>query len=188
MELEIIDCLSKDIIAIYDVINTLMDTIDGIETHNQDIISQFVKNNNENVEKINLRLNTMDLDIEENDKIQTGKKEKMCSDINSKLKEERKKNGLYKTDLIKKLSKINRENNNINRKTTDNMNLLQVEVSKNNKNKDILNRINSLQLELKESNDNFHNYKNTMIKTIDALKREIKIRTRIDKMNGIKII
>ena len=184
MEFEIIKNLNEEIIGLYELINSLIETIDKTHEENNEKLSTLIQSNNSNITLVNRRLNQMDLDILDADKEQSIKKDKLVKDIDKQLKEERKNNNLYKIGLTKRIIGLNKENDN-------KIKLVKVEASKNNKNKDLQLQIRTGDKRMKQYEDDFINHKKQMIKSIEALKREIKIRTRENKeikIKGLNII
>ena len=87
MELEIIKNLNDEIIGLYQVINALIESIDKTQEENNEKLSILIQSNNSNITLVNKRLNQMDLDILDNDKLQSIKKDKLTKDIDKKFKE-----------------------------------------------------------------------------------------------------
>ena len=188
MEKRIIQELSNEICMIYDTLNKVLDNVDEIREEGRSNLLELIHTNNSNVELINKRLNGMDLDIIDNNKTQLIKQDKLSCDIDKQLKEERKKSGMYKIDLTKRLTRFNRENDT---NLREKIGLLKVDVKKDNKDKEIIVKIMELEDNITEMGDNFSIYKKEMMNTIQALKREIKIRTKKTedkKIKGINII
>lgn len=186
--LNLINQQSTEIINIYDTIGEIIDNTEN-EMHNQSIINnKIVEHTNENVKAINKRLNQMDLDILDNDKLQSKKREELSETLDKIIKENNQKNGLYKTDLTKRLSKIKRETDEDIKKANGDLGLIKVEMSKNNRNKD-------LEMQLRESRENldklsteFLSYKKEMEIIVVSLRKEMRItRNMMNKKTGITV-
>ena len=111
--MDLIDLLRRqgqEISNLYKVLDSVIEMFDNIQQENKILTNTLIHNNNNNIVVINNRLNNMDIDIEFNNTEQTHKKELLTTQINLQLKEERRKNGLYKTDITKRLTKYKREN------------------------------------------------------------------------------
>lgn len=186
--LNLINQQSTEIINIYDTIGEIIDNTEN-EMHNQSIVNnKIVEHTNENVKAINKRLNQMDLDILDNDKLQSKKREELSETLDKIIKENNQKNGLYKTDLTKRLSKIKRETDEDIKKANGDLGLIKVEMSKNNRNKD-------LEMQLRESRENldklsteFLSYKKEMEIIVVSLRKECRItRNMMNKKTGITV-
>tara|TARA_R110000868_G_scaffold54184_3_gene169664 strand:- start:282 stop:842 length:561 start_codon:yes stop_codon:yes gene_type:complete len=180
--MEYLDLIQNQSLEILNIYNTISDIInineETKEIQNNKIYALTI-NNNSNVEKINKRLNDMDLDIIDNDKIQSKKKEELTEKIRLELKENNKKNGIYKTELTKRLTKIDKENDN---KIT----LLTVDINKNNKNKELELKIIELNDTIKSNQESFIEYQKKVEDKFDSLQREFRV--RITQLASIKSI
>ena len=182
---------------LYKVIDEVMEMFNSIQTKNIENLQSLITQNNTNIEKTNDRLNQMDLEIEDNNKLRIEKNKKTVIELNETYDNEKKKNTSYKSELTKKFNKLKGMldtgidvNNKDILTNTNTIELLKVE-TKENKNKELEHKIRELEERLRESNEDFTKYKDDMIKTITALKNEIKIRTRQikveNKVKGISI-
>ncbi len=182
MELEALMCMGESVEVLYDTIEKMFDVIDRTQEQNRKYLIELIKTSNRNVELVNDRLNNMDLDIEIKDREQSSKRLVLSDNVDKVLKEERKKNGTYKTDITKRFNKFKKENEVV---LTQEIGI--VEVDRNNKNKEIIVHMRQLGEEIKQSKEDLKKYKEHMVKIIIAVKTEMKIRTRKNNHNTISI-
>ncbi len=191
--MDLIDLIKRqgeEINNLYDILDGVIKMFDDIQQENKILTNTLIHNNNNNINRINKRLNYMDINIEFNNTEQTHKKELLTRHIKIQLTDERKKNGLYKTDITKRVSRLKRENK---EEVNTKIKLLQVDINKNDKNVEFISDILRNQNEIKLIQNNQINYRKKMDKIIQSLKNEIRIRTRnknekINSINGINII
>ncbi len=180
MELEALVCIGESVEVLYDTIEKMFDVIDKTQEQNRKYLIKLIETSNRNVELVNDRMNNMDLDIEIKDREQSDKRLILSDNVDKVLKEERKKNGTYKTDITKRFNKFKKENEVV---VTQEIGI--IEVDRNNKNKEMIIHVRQLEEEVKQNKEDLKKYKEHMVKIIIAVKTEMKIRSR--KHNTISI-
>ena len=192
--LKLLQKQGDEISNLYKLINDIMEMFDGIQVKNIDNLQSLITQNNNNVEKLNIRLNQMDTDIEENNKSRTHQNKLAVGEMNTTYDNEKKKNTLYKSEITRKFNKLKEsvdKNIDVNNKDIEtnavNLDLLKVETDKNNINKLLEKRIKDLAEQSEHKSKEMRDYKTEMVKTITSLKNEIKIRTRQAKVVESKV-
>ena len=187
--INIISSQTNEIRLIYETIGEMINDNEMDKAISKVYYMGVIGNANENVEIINNRLNQMDLDIIENDKLQSIKRLELSETIDNTIKENNKKNGLYKTELTKRLSKIKRETSEEYIGLTNGIGLLKVDVAKNNKNKELQLQVNNLTETLKTQAEEFALYKIEMEKVYISLRKEMRItrQMKIEKTKSLSI-
>ena len=191
MELfSLINTQSQEIHNLYDIVNSIMDIVDSQHNNDKEYYDSITDNLNVNVDNVNKRLNQMDIDILNNDKEQTKKKEELCIMVDNKIKESNMKNGVYKTEISKKLSKIKDDIKKTKEQFMEKLDMIKVDMTKNNKNKELIQKIEELNEKQQKKDEAFNEYKKLMEQTIKGLKNEIRItkREKQGKIRGINII
>lgn len=185
--LDLINNQSEVTSNIYDTIENIVDTLEKNKHNTKNYFTEIIEQTNENVEIINKRLNQMDLDIIDKNKLQSIKREQLSETLDNTIKENNKKNGIYKTEITKRLTRIKKETDVDIKDTNGLLNglLKKVEINKKNEDKEMLLRIKVLEEKLIIQCDIFDNYKKNMEKVIISLKKELRITRNMTKKKDV---
>lgn len=186
--LDLIVQQAKEIDTLYSIIDSMVQSFNNVNSDMMDKFVEMLDNVNDNVERINTRLTTQDLDIRENNKNQVKKQENLRDEINKVLRGDENKYEKMRNDLVNKIS-------NIKQNSTDNlrnMKLLKIKVDKNNINKELIDDINKLRNNQDKYETSLSKYDNEVksLRNEMRLSRREKFKEKQEQKigNGIKII